>query len=53
MAEAQTDEAMQDVAGFQNLMRSKLMKKGGVGYVQPGHDTFPPVDKLHRHDLGL
>ncbi len=23
------------------------MKKGGPGYVQPGHDTFPPVEKLN------
>lgn len=46
MGEAQTEKAMQDAAGFQNLVRSKLMKKGGIGYVQPGHDTFPPIDKL-------
>jgi hypothetical protein len=46
MGEAQTTEAMADIAGFQNLIRAKLMKKGGVGYVAPGHDTFPPVDKL-------
>jgi hypothetical protein len=44
--EEQVTAAMQDVAGFQNMVRSKLMKKGGVGYVQPGHDTFPPIDKL-------
>jgi hypothetical protein len=23
------------------------MKRGGVGYVQPGEETFPPVEKLH------
>ena len=39
---------MQDLPKFQNLVRAKLMKRGGVGYVQPGHDTFPPLDKLHR-----
>ncbi len=33
---------------FQNLMRAKLMKKGGVGYVQPGPDTFPTVEEFHR-----
>ncbi|HEX9596827.1 MAG TPA: hypothetical protein VF982_08120, partial [Anaerolineales bacterium] len=46
MSEEQTAEAMRDLAGFQNTIRSKLMKKGGVGYVQPGHDTFPPIEKL-------
>ena len=39
---------MQDTAAFQGQVRSRLMKRGGVGYVQPGHDTFPPVDKLHE-----
>ena len=39
---------MQDEPAFQGVVRSRLMKRGGVGYVQPGHDTFPPVDKLHE-----
>jgi hypothetical protein len=47
MAQEQVATAMQEVAGFQNLIRSKLMKKGGVGYVQPGDATFPSIDKLH------
>lgn len=33
---------------FQNLVRAKLMKKGGVGYVQPSRDTFPTVEEFHR-----
>ncbi|HEY9078039.1 MAG TPA: hypothetical protein VIO61_16000 [Anaerolineaceae bacterium] len=33
---------------FQTLVRLKLMKKGGVGYVQPGPDSFPTVDEFHR-----
>lgn len=32
---------------FQNLIRARLMKRGGVGYVQPGHDTFPSIDEFH------
>lgn len=47
LTEEQTLKAMEDMAGFQNLVRSKLMKKGGVGYVQPSHDSFPPIAKLH------
>ena len=44
---AAVEKAMADSAGFQNTVRNKLMKKGGPGYVQPGHDTFPPVEKLN------
>lgn len=44
---AAVEKAMGDSASFQNTVRNKLMKKGGPGYVQPGHDTFPPVEKLN------
>src|SRR5688572_1386732 len=37
-----------DKTKFQNLVRGKLMKKGGVGYTQPGPDTFPTVEEFHR-----
>ena len=33
---------------LQNLVRAKLMKRGGVGYVQPGHDTFPSAEEFHK-----
>ena len=33
---------------FQSLIRAKLMKRGGVGYVQPGPETFPPVEEFHE-----
>jgi len=39
---------MDDTPKFQNLIRVKLMKRGGVGYVQPSPDTFPSVDELHK-----
>ena len=32
---------------FRNLVRAKLMKRDGVGYVRPGPDTFPTVDEFH------
>lgn len=44
---AAVEKAMADSASFQNTVRNKLMKKGGPGYVQPGPDTFPPVEKLN------
>jgi hypothetical protein len=33
---------------FQNLLRSKLMKRGGVGYVQPTYASFPTVEEFHQ-----
>jgi len=31
---------------FQELLRSKLMKGDGVGYVKPGPETFPPLEEV-------
>jgi hypothetical protein len=39
---------MADQPQFQNLVRAKLMKRGGVGYVQPGPETFPTVEEFHE-----
>jgi len=35
-------------AKIQNLIRAKTMKKGGVGYVQPGPATFPALADFNR-----
>jgi hypothetical protein len=37
-----------DAPAFQNTMRAKLMKRGGVGYAQPGPDTFPSLEDVNR-----
>jgi len=37
-----------DTPKFQNLIRAKLMKRGGVGYVQPDSGMFPSVEEFHR-----
>jgi hypothetical protein len=39
---------MQDTNVFQDFLRSKLMKRGGVGYVQPTPESFPTVEEFHR-----
>lgn len=39
---------LHDPPALQNRMRAKLMKRGGVGYVQPDHNTFPPLDRFHQ-----
>jgi hypothetical protein len=48
LAPAQVDTLLADPARFQNTVRTKLMKRGGVGYVQPSHDAFPRVEEFHR-----
>jgi hypothetical protein len=47
---ASTDQIMAiigDYAKFSNLVRGKLMKRGGVGYVQPSPEAFPTVGEFH------
>ncbi len=44
---AAVEKAMHDSAGFQNTVRSKLMKRGGPGYMQPDAGTFPQAERLH------
>jgi hypothetical protein len=44
----QVNTAMSDSAKYHNLLRAKLMKRGGVGYVQPGADSFPTLVEVHR-----
>jgi hypothetical protein len=44
----QVKTLMDDSPQFQNLIRSKLMKRGGVGYVQPGSGMFPSVEEVHK-----
>jgi hypothetical protein len=47
----ETDEmahVMADRVAFQNLLRARLMKKGGVGYVRPTPESFPTVEEFHN-----
>jgi hypothetical protein len=41
------ERLFQDRNNFHNLLRKKLMKRGGVGYRQPDEGTFPSVDSFH------
>jgi hypothetical protein len=40
-----------DAGKLQALIRSKTMKKGGAGYVQPGKDSFPLMADMNRFVL--
>ena len=44
----QVSSAMANPAVFANLVRAKLMKRGGIGYVQPGPASFPTVEVFHK-----
>lgn len=40
--------AISDYAKFSNLVRGKLMKRGGISYVPPSPEAFPTVEEFHR-----
>lgn len=45
---SQIQDSLADVPGFHNLVREKLMKHDGVGYVQPDTKAFPTVEEFHE-----
>ena len=45
-------EQFGDEPKFQNLLRAKLMKGGGAGYIQPGPDTFPSIEDVNQLIIG-
>ncbi|MBN1872787.1 MAG: hypothetical protein JXA33_01040 [Anaerolineae bacterium] len=47
VAREQIITILDDGPKIQDLVRSKLMKRGGVGYVQPSPDTFPSVEEVN------
>ncbi len=44
---AEVEALAADTARLQNTIRARLMKRGGVGYVQPGSESFPTIDEFH------
>ncbi len=47
-SEKDIENAMQDLELFKNIVRRKLMKQGGVAYIQPTVDSFPHVNEFHK-----
>jgi hypothetical protein len=47
MGTEDTARVMSDRVAFQNLLRARLMKRGGVGYVTPTPESFPTVEEFH------
>jgi len=48
MSVDQVAAQLKDMPTFQNTVRSKLMKRGGVGYVQPEAGSFPTVEQVNQ-----
>lgn len=48
VAPDQVSTLISDAPKFQNLIRAKLMKRGGIGYVYPTPDMFPSVEEFHK-----
>lgn len=48
MPQADIEDIINDAGKFQNTIRKKLMKRGGIGYVQPGPETFPPIEPFNE-----
>jgi hypothetical protein len=39
---------MADASRFQNLIRARLMKRGGAGYIEPESGMFPSLESFHE-----
>jgi hypothetical protein len=48
LSQEQVRAQIGDTPKFQNTIRAKLMKRGGVGYTPPGPDTFPSLEEVNR-----
>jgi hypothetical protein len=47
LPQAQVAQAIEDPPLLHNLIRSVLMKQGGVGYVEPDYRSFPSVEEVN------
>lgn len=45
MGETEISKLSNEKAAFEELVRKRLAKKGGLGYVQPSADTFPKTQE--------
>jgi hypothetical protein len=43
---AETKDLMANRPAFEETVRMRLAKRGGLGYVQPSSDTFPPTESV-------
>jgi len=48
MEPAKVETQIDDGPEFKNAIRARLMKRGGVGYVEASPESFPTVDEFHE-----
>ncbi|MCX8065167.1 MAG: PHP domain-containing protein [Candidatus Hydrogenedentes bacterium] len=48
---SELEKVTEDNNSFQNLIRSKLMKLGGPGYIKPEPETFPTLNEVNEFIL--
>ena len=48
----QVEVLARDLPKLKNLVRARLMKRGGVGYVQPDSGAFPTVEQVNELIVG-
>lgn len=53
MPKEDIESLLLDTPKLHELLRSKLMKYGGVGYVAPTTDTFPPIEQVIEMIQGM
>lgn len=51
LSETELEKIVCDHIAFQNLIRSKLMKSGGPGYIPPKPETFPTLNEVNEFIL--
>jgi hypothetical protein len=39
---------LEDPAAMQNMIRTKLIKRGGPGYINPDPESFPSMERFHQ-----
>lgn len=47
-SQEEINAGLDDLETFKNIVRKKLMKRGGVGYIKPTAETFPRADEFHQ-----
>jgi hypothetical protein len=45
-SKSEVSDLLKDAASLEDIVRSKLAKRGGLGYVQPSAETFPETGKV-------
>lgn len=53
ISESEAEKLLRDTPSLHEKIRSKLMKYGGVGYVPPSGETFPPIEQVIEMTNGM